>query len=200
MDILKRILLVDPLYRIRLRYEEHEIKVYLFVDTSGSMYVSLEEEYGIPRAVDFALSIAFSILRLLINRKFKLNGVIGFFSDKREDFTCGNEKCYTLHEYVNLEYKPYVDYLLLRGTTPADLKPSEIKMSITTGGTDPAYLQEYIFRKYGAPQIQFLVTDGYTPPIKTFDVPTVVYIVPGGKKPKCEGKCDVVFVKVTEES
>lgn len=198
-NLLKRIMFVDPLYRIRSRREEHEIKVYVFVDTSGSMFSTLEEKYEIPRGVDFALSIAFSVLRLLIARKFKLTGVIGFFSDKRDNFTCGEEKCYTLHEYINLEDKPYVDYLLLRGTTLADLRPSEIRMSITTGGTHPAPLQEYIFKKYGAPAIQFLVTDGYTPPIKTFGVQTVVYIVPGGTKPKCEGECEVVFVEVSKD-
>lgn len=137
---------------------------------------------------------------ILIARKFKLDGVIGFFSDKTENFTCGDVKCNTLHEYIALEEKPFVDYLLLRGTTLADLIPSEVRLKITTGDTDPGPLQNHIFKIYGKPVAQFIITDGYTPPIRTFDVPTVVYITPGDTKPECIGKCEIVFIGAVSEA
>ncbi|MGB9705371.1 MAG: hypothetical protein ACPL3C_07965 [Pyrobaculum sp.] len=192
--MLRDVLLVDPVFRVRHRTEVHYVNIYIFADTSGSMFTE-SADAGLPRDVDFAVSVAFSILRKFLQRRVKVKGVIGFFSDKEIGFTCGyaGGGCLTLHKYMKLPTKPYVDYLLLDGTTVADLRADEVKLNTSTGGTDPAPLQKHVFKTYGKPQLQFIVTDGHVPqPILTFGVPTYVYITPAGTTDvECDGPCVV---------
>lgn len=173
----------EPLYRIRTKPIERYVRVLILVDASGSMYERIAETTGLPVefAYEHAISIAREIMLQILRRGVKLQGHLGFFSDKETNFTCGGTPCIKLRDYLRMTDKPYVDYLDLSYTTYADIARLEgLTIRTSTGGTNPNPIIEHLVQTYGKYQMHYIITDGYVPLIKTHETPTYVYIVAGG--------------------
>lgn len=193
--------LIEPLYRLKVRRISVRRVALALVDTSGSMF---EHVFGISarqlrpetaaeyaeRALDMALSAALQILLRLLESGAELAGYIGFFSAKDRDFIYGGPFSGALlggqqrGDYYSLEG-------LDEGTVAHALEKKALKISATTGGTDPnpllKFLAELALKEHGRIDGIYVVTDGYvlddTVAIPV-DAPAVLVIMPHGTVPR----------------
>ena len=190
-DVLYSFLFGETTYRIRHKWERLRRDILILVDTSGSMFArigeSLKERFGDREsgylAVEYALGAAVNIIIKALERGTALDGHLGFFSAKTEDFVCGpTPTCLTLGEYIKLEDKPYVDYLSLKDTTIGVAKTFKrsFRINTTSEGTDPNPLLHYLVKRYDYDFIA-IITDGYVDEIVIpVYKPTLIVITPEG--------------------
>jgi len=178
-------------FRVKIKPQTLKRNIIVLVDTSGSMFTAIYGTASRPEdldlAVDYAFSLALSILFQMLSEGVKLDGYLGFFSDKTEDFVYGG----------------LLRDMLLRGGEGdyfklEELEVSEVSIALsrgranvraTSGGTDPNPLLHYLLnlaeREIGTIHGVFIVTDGETPPIKlSRKIPLAIHIVPGGSEPE----------------
>jgi len=189
---MKRLEAVEGLYRLKIKRQTPRRNIIVLVDTSGSMFSSIFGATGegsdLKYGVDYAFSLALSILYELLVSGSAVDGYLGFFSDKTSHFEYGG----LLKDALMRGGKG--DYFSLNDIDASDvaaaLNRRNITLKATSGGTDPNPLLQYLLNlaeKELVLHAVFIVTDGYTPAIRLEKrIPLSIHIVPGGARPAVE--------------